>query len=158
MTLLKSATTSLNLYLVKSGLRLVGDRNPGEVLDHAELERADPELIWVYLYGLGPVWLILGLLWAAACTGLEALAASVGSDEAATISVGILNFGWAFCFAGAVDVMWRFFVAHNARRRYRSNGGIVDEQVRRLMKFVQFDDQTVLLQVAAGIIAAVFLR
>jgi hypothetical protein len=143
---------------VKSAARLSGNRNPGELLNHAELERADPEVVFVYFYGLWVAWFILGPLWGVAFTGFVATAASVGSDEARTVSTGVLIFGMVFCFAGGVDAGWRYWLAYNARRRYRSNGRIVDEQVGRLMKFVQFDDQTLLLQVAAGITAVVILR
>lgn len=147
----------INLFVAKSGIRLTGERNPGELFNDAELERGDPELTWLYLYALGPAWLVLGLVSAIVLTGVEVLAGSVGGREGTLLSVGLLNFVTGFCFVGGLDAFVRFCFVHQARHRYRSNGGILDRDVRRLMSVAQVRDQATLLFQCAGAIAAVFI-
>jgi hypothetical protein len=156
--LLKATTASLNVYLAVSLFRLGGERNPRELLNDAELKGEDPEVRFVYLYGLGGAWFLLLGVSGIVLTGLGALAAWVGGHEGDAISIRALYFVTAFCMAGGLDATWRIWLVKGARRRYRRNGRMLDKQARRLMKIAVFDDRTLLLQLAAGVASAVTLH
>jgi hypothetical protein len=158
LTLLKRTTESLNLHLAQSLFRLAGDRDPGSLLNEAELEREDPEVRFVYLYGLCLAWFILVGVSGIVLTGLSALAAFVGGHEWDAISLRATYFITAFCIAGGLDATWRVWLVQGARRRYRRNGRALDKQARRLVRVAWADDRTLLLQLAAGVASAVTLH
>jgi hypothetical protein len=158
MTLLKRTTASLNLYLATSAVRLTGERHPRDLLNDAELGRADPEVRFVYLYALCIAWFLLFPVLAVALTGLGALAAFLGGHEGNAISIRVLYFSTAFCIVGGLDAAWRTWLVEGARRRYRRNARTLDKRSWRLMKIAEFDDGTLLLQLAIGLASAVTLR
>jgi hypothetical protein len=57
-----------------------------------------------------------------------------------------------------LDVAWRLWLVNRARRRYRRNAVTVDLTVRRLINAATVNDRTLVLQLAAGLASAVFIR
>ena len=123
-------------------------------LRNAQLLEGTPSERQFYLLALGITWGKLYVLGAILLSGVAFFVHLVHGGNETTIWVALLVFVSAFCITGMVDVAWRIQLVAAAGRRWKRGGRVNDERTSRLMRLSRINDRTLLLQLAAGLLAS----
>ncbi len=146
------------------GLRLISLVNQPETeleqdsLRNAQLPAGTPSERQFYLLALGIAWGKLYVAGAVLLSVIAFLVHVIRGGHGTTVWVAALVFISAFCITGMVDVAWRIQLVGAARRRWRRAGRISDDRTRRLMRISRINNRTLVLQLAAGLLATWWIR
>lgn len=116
--------------------------------------RSDPEMYCWFLSELCAAWLMIYMAFGFALLGVWG--ALRGLNLVGYFDIPAFGFGAGVCVIGAADCGWRAFPAWGARRRYLAAGRSLDPHARRLMTLALANDATILLQIAGGVIFALY--
>jgi len=149
--------TVIDLVAINLMTRWLGIGSFAQTIEIVGEDENDPEMQFGVFYALGGAWLsvfpVFALPWTVIAFLLDR-SSLVGPE----VSASVLVAGGAFCLAGCLDALWRNVVVMEARRRYRSASGTLDDASRRLLRIAQVNDATILIQLGAAVLAYRYWR
>lgn len=114
----------------------------------------EPDFYVAFLYALASAWMALYIAYGLALLGIWAGLHSLGFIG--HIGAAAFEVGAGFCIVGACDAGLRVLPAWVARARYLHSGRKLDRRGRLLMKLALTNDATILLQIAGGVLFALY--